>query len=142
MEDLRPFALTGPFISMIYYVLKDIRPFMVLGTLMIITFGMAFRVLFADLAEDESGESFRTLPLSFESMFHATLGQFETEVVQIVGCSFIATLLHVGPACIIYFLVHRLEISSLQSVPVPGRDCSAESLDRRPWRHVRQSHTD
>ena len=81
MEDLRPFALTGPFISMIYYVLKDIRPFMVLGTLMIITFGMALRVLFADLVEEESGESFRTLPLSFESMFHATLGQFEPEVV-------------------------------------------------------------
>ena len=55
MGDLRPFHLTGPFISMIGYVLTDIRPFMVLGTLMIIAFGTAFRVLFED-PTDNNGE--------------------------------------------------------------------------------------
>ena len=79
---------------MIGYVLKDIRPFIVLGSLMIITFGTAFRVLFADPADSDSAENcvdedgghgFSTLWLSYESTFHAILGQFESEVAQEKG---------------------------------------------------------
>ena len=91
MENLRPFHLTGPFISMIDYVLTAIRPFIVLGALVIVTFGMAFRVLFADSADEgseggspdeDSRQSFSTLWLAFEYMFHAILGQFDPEVGQ------------------------------------------------------------
>ena len=82
IEDLKPLALTGPFISMIGYVLMDIQPFVVLGILMIVAFGMAFRVLFANAFDEDDGQDFNSPWRAFESMFYATLGQFEPEVFR------------------------------------------------------------
>ena len=115
---------------MVNYVMTDIRPFIVLGTLMVVTFGATFRVLFADIEDKDEGERFSTLWLAFESMFHATLGNFDAEVSHREEVSFTDAVLTAGPLCITHQVVSLLEISSLQSVSVSVLHRSSQSLDR------------
>ena len=67
---------------MIRCVLVDVAPFVVLGVVMTITFGMAFAVLFANSFDEDDAQSFNSPWRSFESTFHSILGQFQPEIIQ------------------------------------------------------------
>ena len=80
LQFLRPFSRTGPFISMIIYVLHDVLPFLLMSALMVFTFGMAFFVLHANISDGEEGQNFDNAWNSIQSAFHAMLGAFEPDV--------------------------------------------------------------
>ena len=71
---------TGPLISMITYVLRDIVAFVVSGFLIVIGFGFSFLVLFNNRLIDDDGENFNSILRSFESLFYALLGEFDADV--------------------------------------------------------------
>ena len=65
---------------MIQYVFWDILSFTIMGVFIVIGFGFAFFVLFSNRFVDDDGEQFNSPHRSFESLFHAVLGQFDPEV--------------------------------------------------------------
>ena len=65
---------------MMRYVLLDMAPLVLLGFLIVVGFGFAFVVLFEDdFATDVA--QFETPQRSFETLFHAMLGEFDSDVV-------------------------------------------------------------
>ena len=121
---------------MIGYVLMDIQPFAILGILMIVTFGIAFRVLFANAVDEDDGQCFNSPWRSFESMFYATLGQFEPEVFEKLFSCLTMTMCTVDILHAIHELLDHLAVVSLLSVPVLRNYRSLESSDCGSWRHM------
>ena len=58
--------------------MKDSLPFARMGLLLVIGYSAAFMVLFND--ESGGGDYFDTFPRSLETLFHAGLGNFRTDV--------------------------------------------------------------
>ena len=64
---------------MVYYTVWDMIPFLLLGVLMVIWFGMAVTVTFTSSGMDDA-TNLDTAEDSFEYMFYAMLGNFEDKV--------------------------------------------------------------
>ena len=79
---LQPLSATGPLVSMIKYVFKDILAFGILNALVIIGFGFSFLVLFADIFNADDKSNFSSPLRSFETLFYAALGEFDAEVIK------------------------------------------------------------
>ena len=58
--------------------MKDSLPFAMMGFLLVIGHSAAFMVFFD--GESGGGDHFDTFPRSLETLFHAGLGNFETDV--------------------------------------------------------------
>lgn len=65
---------------MVNYVLRDVFYFVLLIVLMIAGFGVAFFVLFSNAFAENDEELFNSPWRSFESVFHALLGDFDSTV--------------------------------------------------------------
>ena len=76
---LQPLSATGPLVSAIRYVFRDITAFAILHALVVVGFGFSFLVLFADVFQVEDYGYFSTPLRSFETLFYAALGEFDSE---------------------------------------------------------------
>ena len=85
MLYLQPLSATGPLVSTIKYVFLDIMPFTLLAALTIVGFGFSFLILFADIFNVDDKGYFSNPFKSFETLFHASLGQFEPEVSSLLS---------------------------------------------------------
>ena len=65
---------------MIQYVIWDAMPFVILGFFVMVGFGFAFVVLFADDFVHDDGENFNSPLRSIQSLFYAALGEFDPDV--------------------------------------------------------------
>ena len=98
---------------MLEYVLVDIAPFIVLGVVLTITFGMAFMVLFANSFDEDDAQNFNSPWRSFESTFHAILGQFDPEVIQRTSSPVLVIMLPVDLLHTLHELLDCLAFYSL-----------------------------
>ena len=65
---------------MVGYAVIDSLPFAMMGLLLMLGYSAAFVVLFDDDLAHDSDDNFDTLFHAIQSLFHAGLGNFETDV--------------------------------------------------------------
>ena len=73
---------------MISHVFLDIMPFALLAALTIVGFGISFLILFSDFFKVDDKSYFSVPFKSFETLFHASLGQFDPEVSSLLSDRF------------------------------------------------------
>ena len=73
---------------MIRQVFLDIIPFTLLALLTIVGFGISFLILFSDFFKVDDKSYFSSFFKSFETLFHASLGQFDPEVRRLLSDRF------------------------------------------------------